>query len=104
MINFYSRGHLCYLDANNVEHYADGTPLPSNPADERPCVQCGQPPTPEGYDACLGHIPGVHSACCGHGVEDGYILWQPGGTKHPFDELPAAEVGRTRLRWGKRGR
>ena len=39
---------------------------------ERPCHRCGQMPTPEGYDACIGHIPNVSSACCGHGVEAPY--------------------------------
>ena len=39
---------------------------------ERPCVRCGEMPTKEGYDACLGFIPEVTSACCGHGVEEGY--------------------------------
>ena len=32
-------------------------------------------PTPEGHDACLGAIPGAAAACCGHGVQAPYILW-----------------------------
>jgi len=39
----------------------------------RPCPKCGKMPTPEGYDACLGYIPGAVAACCGHGVEEAYI-------------------------------
>lgn len=39
---------------------------------ERPCRRCNRLPTPEGHDACLGTIPGVTSACCGHGVEPPY--------------------------------
>ena len=39
---------------------------------ERKCKRCGRKPTAEGYDACLRHIPNVVSACCGHGVEEGY--------------------------------
>ena len=39
---------------------------------KRACRRCGRKPTPEGYDACLGHIDGVTSACCGHGVENQY--------------------------------
>jgi len=35
----------------------------------RVCRRCGRPPTPEGHDACLGVVPGVASACCGHGAE-----------------------------------
>lgn len=41
---------------------------------ERPCKKCGRLPTIEGHDACLGFIPGCSSACCGHGVSDGYVL------------------------------
>lgn len=33
------------------------------------------PITARGYAACLGHIDGVISACCGHGVEKGYIMY-----------------------------
>ena len=40
----------------------------------RPCKKCGELPTSEGYDACLGYIEGVISACCGHGVEDKKIM------------------------------
>lgn len=32
------------------------------------CPKCGRKPTPEGYDPCLGHIPGAVAACCGHGA------------------------------------
>ncbi len=39
----------------------------------RACRRCGRKPTPEGYDACLGHIPGATGACCGHGVDDGFV-------------------------------
>lgn len=42
--------------------------------DSRPCVRCGLLPTVEGYDACLRHIPGASSACCGHGVEDPVVI------------------------------
>jgi len=35
---------------------------------EKRCIKCGRMPTSEGYDACLGYIPGAISACCGHGV------------------------------------
>ncbi len=40
----------------------------------RPCRRCGQPPTPEGHDACLGHLPNVVSACCGHGIEEPFVI------------------------------
>lgn len=48
--------------------------------DERPCPRCGEMPTPEGHDACLGTLPNVKSACCGHGVEKPYISGLPAKT------------------------
>lgn len=53
-------GHWEYLDGQR-----------NNP---RPCVRCGKTATSEGYDACIGRIKGVTSACCGHGVERPYIV------------------------------
>jgi hypothetical protein len=39
------------------------------------CYACGERQTPEGHDPCLGTLPGVKFACCGHGVRDGYIVF-----------------------------
>jgi hypothetical protein len=76
MITSHKRGwEIEYI--NNQWVYADDkTPVENN---ERPCKKCGQMPTKEGYDACLGYIPGATSACCGHGVEDKYIIQKKGG-------------------------
>lgn len=71
-IEGYDRGHLVRWECG-VGCYVDtGEPIDN----KRPCPQCGKPPTPEGYDACLGHIAGATSACCGHGVTRGYIVWE----------------------------
>ena len=37
---------------------------------DRPCPRCKRTPTADGHDACLGKLPGVSSACCGHGVTE----------------------------------
>lgn len=66
----YSRGHRVQWNGE-AWVYSDTGEIDDH---KRPCVQCHQPPTVEGYDACLGYLPGVGSACCGHGVEDGYIV------------------------------
>lgn len=43
------------------------------------CGYCDKPNTPEGHDACLGTIPNVMNACCGHGVrEQAYIQFEDG--------------------------
>lgn len=39
----------------------------------RTCDYCGLP-CGDGPDPCLGELPGVISACCGHGVTPPY-LW-----------------------------
>ncbi len=48
-----------YLDNNE--------PVASN---ERPCGYCIKDDTKEGHDNCLGALPGVMNACCGHGIDD----------------------------------
>lgn len=46
---------------------------------DRPCGHCGIYNTPEGHDACLGELPGVMNACCGHGnIEESYIQFENG--------------------------
>jgi hypothetical protein len=62
--------------------------LRSNP-DDPPCACCGLPPTPEGYDPCLGHLPGAISACCGHGVCDGHVTYVPGAVL-PLPDIDAS--------------
>ena len=65
----YARGHRIEWDGEQWV-YADTR---ERYDDSRACIRCGRHPTPEGFDACLGHLPGVASACCGHGVEPGVI-------------------------------
>lgn len=59
----YQRGHKIIY--KNSWIYADNNQSISV---ERSCIKCGKMPTKEGYDACLGYIPNVVSACCGHGI------------------------------------
>jgi hypothetical protein len=44
----------------------------------RRCPACLKPRTIEGHDPCLGRLPGVNFACCGHGVHRGYISFTNG--------------------------
>ena len=66
------RGHSIIL-VNDAWVYADTNELVSeNP--NRECGHCGLSNTPEGHDACLGTLPGVSNACCGHGdVSQAYV-------------------------------
>lgn len=45
-----------------------GEPVSDNP--DRACGYCDLANTPEGHDGCLGTLPGVMNACCGHGNPD----------------------------------
>lgn len=63
------RGHLVHWDGA-IWRYDDGTPATA----ERPCVECGVLAEPGAPDPCIGMLPGVSSACCGHGVEAPYVV------------------------------
>lgn len=72
MVRAFSRGYEIYYDGL-YWRYIDNNEIIN---DSRPCKKCGCVPTKEGYDACLGHIDGAKSACCGHGVEAPYVLYE----------------------------
>lgn len=71
MVTSHARGNKIYYDGKDWRYSEDDTLVNEN---EKPCARCGRMPTKEGYDACLGYIEGATSACCGHGVEPGYVL------------------------------
>lgn len=69
-----NRGNKLWYDcAGEVWRYVVNNDIANY---ELPCVRCGQLPTVEGYDYCLGHIKGAKHACCGHGVKKPYIIWE----------------------------
>ncbi|KKK90130.1 hypothetical protein LCGC14_2726150 [marine sediment metagenome] len=70
------RGHkVIWNDARNRFEYEDGIPMD---AEERPCTKCGKIAGPDGHDPCLGKLPGVKDACCGHGKRQGGIIFENG--------------------------
>jgi hypothetical protein len=75
------RGHPI-LWTGSEWRYADTLePLPATGGSVRPCALCGlQTPLGEGeVDPCLGVLPGVDNACCGHGVRDeAYVRFTTG--------------------------
>ncbi len=86
----YWRGHPTvwkeekWLFADTLE------PLPRYGGKKRPCVRCGK--TFEGSnvgdtDPCLGDLPGIDNACCGHGVPElAYIRFTNGVVLKGFTE------------------
>lgn len=69
----HSRGNVIRFDGD-VWRYLDGELAPGSGGKERPCVSCGLLAEIDGPDPCLGVLPGVSSACCGHGIEPGYRI------------------------------
>lgn len=70
-VTSHRQGHQVLCDDDGICRYVDTGELADH---DRPCIRCGKLPTPEGYDACLGFVFGVVSACCGHGVAEPYTL------------------------------
>lgn len=68
----YYKGWKVYYD--NGWRYTDN----GMKVTERPCKKCGKYATEEGHDSCLGKLPNVLSACCGHGVKNPYIYYENG--------------------------
>jgi hypothetical protein len=65
-------------------HYVDTGDLVADHV-YRPCGHCKQPNRVDGHDACLGNLPGVRNACCGHGDrESSYIQFDNGARIEQF--------------------
>jgi hypothetical protein len=59
------RGHNMIF-VNDIWIYED-TKAPVSEDKDRPCGNCCRPNLQTGHDACLGTLPGLMNACCGHG-------------------------------------
>ena len=73
MVISHSLGHKIIYQSGSWL-YKDGGRVEDNP---RPCIKCEKYPTKEGHDACLRkftEISTISSACCGHGIEKGFML------------------------------
>lgn len=51
---------------------------PNDPYNTGRCRKCGLERTPEGHDPCIANLPGVMFACCGHGTQPGYVMFENG--------------------------
>lgn len=81
------RGHPIYYDGETWRFTDTGEPTVETWL-ERPCGHCGLPDTPEGHDGCLGTLPGVLNACCGHGdVDAAYVQVENGPTRRGREAL-----------------
>lgn len=67
------RGHDIRL-IDGEFYYCDTGELTAETWRDRPCGHCGLYNTPEDHDGCLGAMPNVINACCGHGeIGEAYV-------------------------------
>ena len=73
MVTGFSRGHAIWFDEVSWSwRFTDTGELLT---DTRPCAECGVIPEPNGPDPCIGWLPGVRAACCGHGGRsEAYVM------------------------------
>ncbi len=78
VISSHLRGHEIVL-VNEEWCFVDTLERSASTWLQRPCGLCGEENTPEGHDVCLGTLPGVMNACCGHGdLRDAYVQFHDG--------------------------
>jgi hypothetical protein len=79
----HSRGHeIVYIRDKQEWIYTNNGEKHDN-SEPRRCKRCGQYPTEEGHDSCLGHLEGVKYACCGHGIPGMAYVVLEDGTRIP---------------------
>ncbi len=72
------RGHPIYFDGMRWRYEDSNEPTIGHWRD-RPCGRCERSTTADGHDACLGALPGVSNACCGHGNNgEAYVQFSNG--------------------------
>lgn len=75
MISAQLNGHRINWDVKKMRWiFSDGKPIKNI----KPCPKCGMLPTKEGHDDCIKNLPGIIYACCGHGIEEGYLYFENG--------------------------
>ena len=74
---FYEMGRKCIRYTDSEIYWEDnGQPYSRN--NRRRCKACGLSRKKSGHDPCIENLPGVKFACCGHGIEPGYIYFENG--------------------------
>ena len=85
----YFRGHELVWVEDKWKYADDLSDLPSNGGKIRPCKKCGELFTlGEGeVDPCIGVLPDVDNACCGHGIDSqAYIRFNDGTVITDFEK------------------
>lgn len=78
----YFRGHPLVWVNDRWVYEDNGAEIPTNGGEIRPCVKCGILFPLDNVDLCLGVLPGVDNACCGHGIRsNAYVRFIDGVIK-----------------------
>lgn len=81
------RGYPCKWDGATWVFVDNGLETPPCGGALRPCAKCGRTFPLDTPDPCIGLLPGVVSACCGHGIPgEAYAIFD-GGLKLTGDFL-----------------
>lgn len=73
--------------------YSDDTTLTVTNWKTRPCGYCNKHNTLEGHDGCLGTLPNVMNACCGHGVSgEAYIQFDEGKIMRGIEAIQTQQL------------
>lgn len=84
-----NRVHCCWDDngPGHGEEYMEWHPVMPL------CVACGRLKDPDGPDPCMGMLPGVSFACCGHGCKRmAYVAYANGATLRHDEALARLRV------------
>lgn len=88
------RGHPIIWSGDAWLYEDTRQPIPGWGGENRPCVKCGSDKwSGDGaHDECLGLLPGVTNACCGHGdPEQAYVMFENGVVLRGFWIAPNVE-------------
>lgn len=72
-------------------YYTDNHELLDD-AEPRACPKCKDFESEEGHDPCIKNLPGVSYACCGHGVDEPYVMLNDRRTYRGKDYYKIVEV------------
>lgn len=84
----YLHGHMLYWNSDEKAYrfakddslyirFDDNDEVVEKTEVELECPKC-EMKIEDDADPCLGYLPGVRNACCGHGVHEGYIEFENG--------------------------
>ncbi len=92
----YRGNEICIV--KGISYYSDTKEPVAETHTTKPCGNCGKGYTKEGHDGCIGTLPNVMNACCGHGITaDAYIQYWDRirvGGQEALDEMEKLKNGK----------